>query len=653
MEKTIQKIKRLKKSLKMNNLIKEIAILTEKTNIFNDNNTKYVIPLYQRAFAWEDKEILQLIEDINDFEEDYYYIGSLIVSKAARDNYYEVIDGQQRLTALFLLFNSLNIKINNCLSFSCRKKSDFTLKHINNIELLKDSERETSLIAGKEAIDAIINHKDFDEERELFIRQLKKVKIYRIEVPDKTDLNRYFEIMNTRGEQLEQHDILKATLMEAIVNENKKMQFAKIWNACSDMTGYVQMKFKPDDRFKPGDRTEIFGNNWDDLQLQNIKKITKKIHNKKFIIKNIIKPNFKVDKTEEITDKDERVRFESIITFPHFLLHVLKIHAADKKIHHEKREQTLIPELLDDKKLLSTFNNVIKNGIIKGAKISRSKETFSFDFVICLLNCRFLFDKYIIKREFVNESTDGRWSLKSLKASSKKPSYTNTLFKRDKEHYNTAKNRNYYNLMLQSCLRVSYTSPKSMHWITDLLKWLYLNKGKNHDKLSEYENETESIIKNAVNKDYLERIENDNYDRGTDTPHIVFNFLDYLLWKENQNKYKDFVFEFRNSIEHWYPRNPSEGTFEQWSKKDGVDNFGNLCIIQRSINSKFSNLSPEAKKSTFYEMISKASLKLRIMNEITIPSSSGKAPNKHWKDTVCQRHQEKMLKILINACECE
>ena len=41
-------------------------------------------------------------------------------------------------------------------------------------------------------------------------------------MPENTDLNRYFEIMNTRGEQLEQHDILKATLMSYLKDEKTK-----------------------------------------------------------------------------------------------------------------------------------------------------------------------------------------------------------------------------------------------------------------------------------------------------------------------------------------------------------------------------------------------------------------------------------------------
>ena len=81
-----------------------------------------------------------------------------------------------------------------------------------------------------------------------------------------------------------------------------------------------------------------------------------------------------------------------------------------------------------------------------------------------------------------------------------------------------------------------------------------------------------------------------------------------------------------------------------------MDDFGNLCIIQRSINAKFSNLSPDAKKSTFNEMIAKGSLKLKAMAEATI-ASSGKNSSQNWKDSACKEHEEEMLEILLDACE--
>ena len=142
-------------------------------------------------------------------------------------------------------------------------------------------------------------------------------------------------------------------------------------------------------------------------------------------------------------------------------------------------------------------------------------------------------------------------------------------------------------------------------------------------------------------------MKDEDFSLGVNTPHIVFNYLDFLLWKENQKKYEDFVFEFRSSVEHWYPQHPSEGTFETWT--DGVDQFGNLCIIQRNVNSKFSNMSPEAKKSTFDEMIAKGSIKLRIMSELT-KKHGNQTASAYWKNEMCKKHEEEMIKILKNDC---
>ena len=62
----------------MSELVTELHIIGEDNNIF-DTNMEYTIPLYQRAYAWEDKQLVQLIEDIQDVAENAnYYIGSRI-----------------------------------------------------------------------------------------------------------------------------------------------------------------------------------------------------------------------------------------------------------------------------------------------------------------------------------------------------------------------------------------------------------------------------------------------------------------------------------------------------------------------------------------------------------------------------------------------
>lgn len=519
-----------------------------------------------------------------------------------------------------------------------------------------DMERiESGIQNGVKILNQELNREGFDKES--FLEKLSKVVVYRIEVPENTDLNRYFEIMNTRGEQLEQHDILKATLMSYIENNKEKALFAKIWDACSDMTGYVQMHFTSKNNEV---REAIFGTCWNDMPLKSWSSYKKKIKLGTLVgtghkMSEIIATDFKVDNDDGFLEDDVRVRFESVIDFPYFLLHTLKVLVYIQGIEHEQEKAKIIDELLDDKKLIDSFNRVITYGVNSKGKISDNKEAFSRKFIICLLRTRFLFDQYIVKREYANENADGEWSLKNLhvsgQQSKKKPYYKNTWFARKGEHNQEKRSneRAKKNIMLQSALRVSYTSPKVMHWITQLLIWLSEDNYANAlgDDMSVYSGIIEEIAKDRVKKQFFDECNDGVYDMGVNTPHIVFNYLDFLLWNIDRKKYDDFTFEFRNSVEHWYPQNPSEGTFEQW--KDGVNQFGNLCIIQRNVNSKFSNMSPEAKKSTFKDMIAKGSIKLRIMSELT-EKSVDKVASLYWKETLYKTHEDKMIGLLKSTC---
>lgn len=71
----------------------------------------YIVPDYQREYVWTDKEVQQLLDDINEQIDGgvtrEYFIGMVLVSPTATKNHYEVIDGQQRLTTFFLLLCAL------------------------------------------------------------------------------------------------------------------------------------------------------------------------------------------------------------------------------------------------------------------------------------------------------------------------------------------------------------------------------------------------------------------------------------------------------------------------------------------------------------------------------------------------------------------
>ena len=636
--------------------------------LFSEVGVRYVIPRYQRAYAWEEKEIEQLIDDIcddNDPKRDYY-IGSLIVARRKADDgvEYEVIDGQQRLTTIYLLLQCLldegyfsrgEVSVGEALSFDCRSKSNYTLAYIRSDAQKSEGKEELldqSILLAVDIIKKKLAREFGDgmEDQKKFVDRLKHVVLYRIEVPEHTDLNRYFEIMNTRGEQLEQHDILKARLMNYLDDACEREAFARIWEACSDMTGYVQMHFSVEDRVK------LFGQCWSDPPSENaLRELCKGKRRSEgkpdgLDISKIIDPKSEVDDVEAALEKgDAEARFESIIDFPYFLLHVLRVFCRAERLSMDGAEE--LGSLLDDKLLLKDFDKVIASCEKRGDK--DVKRWFARRFIRRLLRSRFLFDKFIIKREHIEGDQEGSWSLKELRVYKKGPRYVNTEFgyyrERGKEQKSLERNREC--LMIQSALRVSYTSPKVMHWITRLLVWLL----KNESECAKLTSKAERIAAEAVAEGFFEKAleemraydlrkyKSENYAFGVRTPHIVFNYLDYLLWKKAKKTHKDFVFEFRNSVEHWYPQHPSDGTIEPW---DGRDVFGNLCIISRSVNSKFSNLSPESKMKSYKKMVQKGSLKLRIMGDIIEGGSSEK-----WRQSACAKHEKEMIRLLCRALQ--
>ena len=213
--------------------------------------------------------------------------------------------------------------------------------------------------------------------------------------------------------------------------------------------------------------------------------------------------------------------------------------------------------------------------------------------------------------------------------------------------------------MMQSCLRVSYTTPKSMHWITDVLKFLYgktdeiLQTKEFADDLEEYIEK--DIIQDAVNEYWKS---DDQMYRGTQVLNIVFNYLDYLLWKDNKTAYKDFTFDFRSSVEHFYPQNPKNTAFPKWEEEmpisgkrvREVDQFGNLALVTGSMNSVLSNHDPAYKVTEMARKKSNLSIKLQIMSSIISDYKIGDA-NIMWKDRLCKKHGEKMLARLRKALD--
>lgn len=212
----------------------------------------YMIPVYQRNYAWEEDEITALVKDIYDSSiknsNTPYYIGTLVTYKRG-DSVYEVIDGQQRLTTIYIILKALGIKdIRNKLTYSARKTSASTIQKLDNNPSI-DEEEDSGIRNGykyaKKAIDAIDGtmKKDFEQ---YFLRY---VHIIHYNVPKDVDLNHYFEVMNSRGEQLEKHEIVKSILSQHLKNKKEMTTFNHVWEACCEMNVYIQQVFPNSDVF--------------------------------------------------------------------------------------------------------------------------------------------------------------------------------------------------------------------------------------------------------------------------------------------------------------------------------------------------------------------------------------------------------------------
>ena len=611
------------------------------------NTDSYVIPMYQRNYAWADQEINQLIDDVLDYQTQHpnnnrnYYIGTLVVYKQ-KDGSYEVIDGQQRLTTLSLLAiylknesvlswyqkDSLN------LSFECRDKSTYTLQALFNKTLSNKGKRLDKQYEDKINLSILNGYKIIEETLESKVKERKttmeafsdyvsnNIKILRVEVPEHTDLNHYFEVMNNRGEQLEKHEILKAKLLGVVQNDSLLTTVINtVWEGVSNMEKYIQTAFKP------SLRTKIFGEDWNDFKISSFDGLTnyfaeamlEKDSQKAPIFEESDANNamsilqvLSSDKrftTEEGLQSDDSERFRSVINFPSFLMQVLRVYIHGKKQIKpvdltEAESQTV---RLDDKALLDEF----ESHILKDADIVK-------DFIFYLLKCKFLFDKYIIKRQYFNG--DESWELKQyLKSTNNSVSYNNTFGNSTSEESdeNPGDGLNKQIVMLLASFHVSIPSMSYKYWLDGALNWLVNRSSESGLNANEYLNYLTNMADSFLFNRYLAEQQLDYYEivyenecepqnkpknvqnidhellmYGQIRNNFVFNYLDYLIWKDkggSKGKYQDFEFSFRSSVEHFYPQTP-DGI--DGMTKDNLDSFGNLCLITHSQNSSFSNKPP-------------------------------------------------------------
>ena len=372
----------------------------------NSNNDIYKIPIYQRNYAWEEEEITALIKDVYDFfstkNEATYYIGTLVTYKRG-DNEYEVIDGQQRLTTIYLILMAMGVGCtSSMLTYSARKVSAETIKKLPQIGEISDQGIANGFAYAKKALKTIVSQ---EEQEKFYAYFCNKVHIIHYKVPKDVDLNHYFEVMNSRGEQLEKHEIVKSMLSQYLRTNEAIAIFSRIWESCSEMSMYVQQTLH---------EPSIFGKTFSSFDISSFKDVPQQEKSSgKISILQLLQQ--KVGKLETNTDMEQSDRFLPIIDFQNFLLIVLKLTLV-------RNYQMPVNDFsLDDKELLKEFVKVLKQ--------VEDKNEFAQTFAFNLLKGKYLLDNYIVHHvnSTKEQADENPWQLEYYYQESSNKKYPKNL----------------------------------------------------------------------------------------------------------------------------------------------------------------------------------------------------------------------------------
>ncbi len=662
----------------------------------SQETVKYVIPIYQRNYAWEEEEITALIKDVYDsFRKNPkapYYIGTLVTYKRG-DNAYEVIDGQQRLTTIYIILKVMGYQeLKNKLTFAARELSDSTLKKLDAHP--KPGEEEDAGIRNgyayaDKAYNLIVNKTEIEAFNYFFLHH---VHIIHYCVPKDVDLNHYFEVMNSRGEQLEKHEIVKSTLSQYLKDKTEMSTFSRIWEACSEMNIYIQQAF---------DNASVFGEKRNQFNVDCFNDIPeqKESEGKETIMYFLTQPISKID---EISATELNDKFQPIIDFPNFILIVLKI----TMMEYEGFDP--IGFILDDKELLNEF----KDALI----IVNDKTEFARKFIVNLLKAKFFLDNYIVHHSLGDKELlgDNPWKLQYYYLESTKKRYPKNIA----DNIDVQKEL----VHLLSMFEVSFTAKQRKNYLFYCLMYLFRNGVSsrndylcflqsladkyfydvylNADCLNERKQPRPNAFDNALladgklnletigNKEYnYKEVFEEIYPQGkSDIPLFVFNYTDYMLWKKYANELRgkktkkedreriqffnelgcsDFDLEVfnnfyfsrtRKSLEHFYPQ--AKARDSKLLTLDDINCFGNFAMIGAEANSSGSDLDPKGKLDRYSDrkadQVSVASLKFKIMMQFCQDNRSAvlkgemeRAIGMEWNADDMQAHQRKMLDIII------
>ena len=268
----------------------EITSLMKDIKGILDNKNQFVIPDFQRSFVWTEKEVETLFSDFKEDTDNYtdrldtlpgYLLGNIVlISNENNPTRFDVIDGQQRLTTLTLIFCALNNLFKDIAEETRRNLGanadmwmghtfsfkeyfrildnnlqfvDYKILHTQDLEFketyksiikqgaLVSDEDNTSANNLEAVYESILQHlrSIYDNEPQKLLYFLQylttKVKLIETTAPSIERAFQLFEILNNRGQSLEPLDLLKNYLLKNLtsapgITQNQIKDFSDSWS---------------------------------------------------------------------------------------------------------------------------------------------------------------------------------------------------------------------------------------------------------------------------------------------------------------------------------------------------------------------------------------------------------------------------------------
>ena len=237
---------------------------TKISDYFYGAKTLFIIPLYQRKYAWQQKHCVRLFEDLKKIHRDgihSHFFGSIVTTKASEtEDDLLIIDGQQRITTLSLLILAgINAVANGDMAQGDEDIEEVRKNYLYAVRRRVERQIKLKPIEGDlEAYDALFSNRPDDFVKNtgitsnylLFYQMIKasdlsftdliesieKLIIIDICLDSKDNPQLIFESLNSCGKDLEEADKVRNYLLMSLTPAEQEEYYRSYWSKIEKLT---------------------------------------------------------------------------------------------------------------------------------------------------------------------------------------------------------------------------------------------------------------------------------------------------------------------------------------------------------------------------------------------------------------------------------